>query len=266
MSISDRDLEALSAYLDGELSGKTLARLEARIETNEELRDTFEQLQHARTMMRSLPRMRAPRNYFLTLEMVGAVQKPRRAFPVLRFASVLTTLLLVLVFLGDFFMVPNLVMAPARTVQFTDSAVEEAEQPAAELPVMEMESESVESQLPEAPVEPEMDRAELEEAAAPLAAEAITSPPVESTPETEKVLGSTIPAPAEEMEGDLEGIAEAEDEPDLRIETREPISQAEDELQPGNRLLTVFRIAELILIIVALSTGLAAFFLYRKSK
>ena len=272
MSISNRDLEALSAYLDGELSDKALARLEARLETDQELKDTIEQLQRARTMMRSLPKIRAPRNYYVTPEMIGAVQKPRRAFPVLRFASVLATLLFVLVFLGDIFMVPNLVMAPASRVQFADSAAEEAVQPVEELPVMEMESESVESLLPEAPAELEMDQAELEEAEpplaaeAPLAAEGIASPPEEPTPELEKMHGRTVPAPVEEMEDEAAGVAELVDESDQGMEAQVPSSQMDDELQLRNRLLTVVRITEILLIIVALSTGLAAFFLYRKSQ
>ena len=44
MSISDRDFEALSAYLDGELAGKALARMEARLQTNQDVQDAYEQL------------------------------------------------------------------------------------------------------------------------------------------------------------------------------------------------------------------------------
>ena len=98
MRASDRDLEALSAYLDAELSGKEQERLEATIQADEELRNTLEQLQQTRTMMRSLPSLRAPRNYYLTPAMVGENHKPRLAFPVLRFASVMATLLLALLF------------------------------------------------------------------------------------------------------------------------------------------------------------------------
>ena len=50
MRVSDRDLEALSASLDGELSGKEQERLEATIQTDEELRRIF------------LPRQYAPQN------------------------------------------------------------------------------------------------------------------------------------------------------------------------------------------------------------
>jgi hypothetical protein len=68
------------------------------------------------------------------------------------------------------------------------------------------------------------------------------------------------------MEAEIEGLSEPVDETDLRMESRAPLSQMDDELQPGNRLLTVFRITEILLIIIALSTGLAAFTLYRKSQ
>jgi hypothetical protein len=259
MSISDRDLEALSAYLDGELSEKEQARLEANIQRDEELRNTLERLQHTRTMMRSLPKLRAPRNYYLTPTMVGEKHKPRRAFPVLRFASVLATLLLVLLFLGDVFVLPNQVMAPARTMQFAESAVEEVEQ-------LELEAETIEGQLPEVPAEQSMDRLDMEGEAAPPAAEAMISPSVEPTPGLEKLLATALPAPAEEMEDVIGGAAEPEEEPDLKIEMRDQASTPADEIQPGIDLRTVVRITELLLIVVALTTGFAAFFLYRKYK
>ena len=69
MNLSDRDLEMLSAYLDGEISGKDRERLEARLLVDEDLRNTLEELQRTRQVMRSLPSMRAPRNYFVTAEM-----------------------------------------------------------------------------------------------------------------------------------------------------------------------------------------------------
>ncbi len=256
MSISNRDLEALSAYLDGELSGEALVRLEARIQSNQELLEMFEQLQRTKTVMRSLPKMRAPRNYFITPEMVGEVQRPRLAFPVLRFASVLATFLLVLLFLGDFLVVPNLVMSPSRELQISEVTVEVAEQTL-------LESEMIESQAPEAPVEEAMDSAALEAEAPPPAAEAIISPSMEPTLGLEKLLATAAPAPAEGEEFAAE-MAEPEEELNLRSEPRDSASSLEDELQPKIDLRTVIRIAELVLVVLALSTGLAAFFLYRK--
>jgi hypothetical protein len=267
MKISDRDLEVLSAYLDGELSGEAVDRLEARIQADRDLLDTFEQLQRTRTMLRSLPKMRAPRNYFITTEMVGAVRKPRLAFPVLRFASVLATFLLVLLFLGDFFVIPNLVMSPSRGVQIAEVTVEVADQTL-------LESEMIESQAPEAPVEEApveepsveepMDKAMIEGEAPPAAAEAITGPLLESTPGLERLLATAVPAPAEE--GFAAEMAEPEEEPNLYIESGEIFSPAEEELQPGVNLQTMVRIAEFVLVALALSTGLAAFILYRKYK
>ncbi len=259
MSLSDRELEALSAYLDGELSGKALVRMEARIQENQELRDTFEQLNNAKTLMRGLPKMRAPRNYLLTPQMVGSVRQPRRAFPVLRFASVLATLLLVLVFLGDVFMVPNQVMSPSRAVQLAESAVEEVEQPV-------LEAEIIESQLPEAPEEQSMERAELEGDAPPAAAEAIISPSADSTLGLEKLLATAIPAPVEEMEDGLGEFSEPVDEPNLEIEMRDQVSQSDEEVQTSIDLQAVLRISEIVLIVIAISTGLGAFLLFRKDK
>lgn len=302
MSISNRDLEALSAYLDGELSGKELKNLKENLRSDEELRDALEQLQQTRMIMRSLPSLRAPRNYYLTPEMVGERPSPPRVFPVLRFASVLATLLFVLLFLGDFFVLPSQVMAPLGIMQLAEPVIEEAEQ-------MEYQSEMIEGQLPEVPAEEPMERLEMEgEAAAPLA-EALISPSLETTPEpeelpaaevpapaeemdtlakevepappeAEKIIPSTIettpglgrllateiPAPAESMEDAIEGVSEPEEAPEQRIETREPVEQPEVRTRPWINYRFAIRITELVLIFIAITTGLAAFFLYLKNR
>jgi hypothetical protein len=270
MSVSDRDFEALSAYLDGELAGKALARMEARLQTNQELQDAYEQLQRTRTVIRSLPKMRAPRNYLLTPEMAGISQKPPRAFPVLRLASILATFILVLVFMGDIFVLPDLVMSPPETIQLAEIAVEKAIQPT-------MEADIVESQLPEAPMEAPMeadmeadmeDRAILEgeaplaAAEAPPAAEAIIAPEEEAAEEAE----TKYAAPVEELANELGGLAERAEEPQLEIETPEPEPQIDPDVPTGIDLRAVIRLTELALIVIALSTGLTAFYLYRKFK
>lgn len=257
MSISDRDLEALSAYLDGVLSGKERERLETRIQRDQELQDKLEQLQRTMTTMRSLPVLRAPRNYYLTPEMVGEKQRPRRAFPVLRFVSALATLLFVLVFLSDLFILPTLLMAPSSAVQFAEQAVEEAEQTI-------LETDTTESQLPDAPAEKSLESFQAEGEAAPAAAEAILSPTAGTTPEFERLLTTAIPSLAEEME-DTVGAVGVE-EPNLRIETSEPLDQSDEALRPGIDFRRVFRITEIILVLLALMTGLAAFFLFWREK
>jgi hypothetical protein len=303
MSISNRDLEALSAYLDGELSGKELKNLEANLRSDEELRNALAALQQTKTIIRSLPSLSAPRNYYLTPAMVGEKRKPLHMFPVLRFASVLATLLLVLLFLGDFFVLPSQVMAPERTMQLAEPAAEEAEK-------MEYEAETIEGQLPEIPAEESLDLSEMErEAAAPLA-EALISPSVEPTPGIEELPAAELPAPAEEsmdrlemevepappeaegiirpsiqatpgleekmvtekpapaeaMEDVVGGVSEPEEAPDLRIETPEPPEQLEIRPRPWINYRTAIRITEFVLIFIAITTGLAAFFLYLKNR
>ena len=99
-----RDWEAISAYLDGALNPKDRAQLEARLQKDAGLRTALRELGRTRTVLRSQPRLRAPRNFTLTPQMAG-VQAGRRsqpfAFPVLRLASVLATIFFVVALVGD---------------------------------------------------------------------------------------------------------------------------------------------------------------------
>lgn len=91
---SFRGVEQLSAYLDGQLSKAEVARLEARLESDLDLRALLEDLRRTRAVLRRLPSRRAPRNFSLTPEMVGGRPPLPRAYPVMRLATVLATLLL----------------------------------------------------------------------------------------------------------------------------------------------------------------------------
>jgi hypothetical protein len=91
---SFRDLEQLSAYLDGQLSAADSARLESQIESNPELRGLLEELRRTRSVLRALPSRRAPRNFTLSPKMVGQKPPLPRSFPALRFATVLASILL----------------------------------------------------------------------------------------------------------------------------------------------------------------------------
>jgi len=95
---------------------------------------------------------------------------------------------------------------------------------------------------------------------------AACAPAATQAPAEEAAPAEEEEAPAEEMEDEIGGVVEPEEEPNLRIEMRDPATLTDDELQPGFNLRTVVRIAELILIVVALSAGLAAFTLYRRYK
>jgi len=93
-----RDVEQLSAYLDGQLSSSDSARLQNRIASEPEMASTLESLRESRAILRRLPHRRAPRNFLLTPKMVGKKPPLPRSYPVFRFATVLATLLFVLSF------------------------------------------------------------------------------------------------------------------------------------------------------------------------
>ncbi len=259
MSNLDRNLETLSAYLDGELTGKERVRIEGLLQEDENLRTWYEELKRTRSVLRSAPTLRAPRNYYLTPEMVGQKEKPGRAFPILRFASAFAAFLLVLLFLGDLFVVPRPLMAPARSVQFADSVQVEEE-------AAVMEAEVFASQPPAAPAEPLMQEAPMEgEPAAEAESDENISSSTDSALIMGKALPTQLPAPVEEAEDMLGGaVVETLVVEDLELEPVESRELLEDEDQPIYELRSLVRITEYALLVIAISTGIAAFYLFRR--
>ena len=101
--ISSRDWKTLSAYVDGQLRPRARARFEARLQTDPSLRVAVDELRRTRSVLRSLPRLRAPRNFILTPQMAGQPQMAAtRLYPAFRLASALASLLFVLVVTVDF--------------------------------------------------------------------------------------------------------------------------------------------------------------------
>ncbi len=98
MTTSVRDVELLSAYLDGQLHPSDSARLESRLTSDAGLRAVLDDLRAARALLRQLPSRRAPRNFALTPKMAGLTPPEPRAFPALRFASALAALLFLMAF------------------------------------------------------------------------------------------------------------------------------------------------------------------------
>lgn len=88
-----RDLELLSAYLDGELKPSDSTKLEIRLKTDPELASVLTDLRAARTLLRKLPSRKAPRNFTLTRKMVGQNPPLPRSYPAFRFATAVATLL-----------------------------------------------------------------------------------------------------------------------------------------------------------------------------
>ena len=98
--ISSKQLEMLSGYLDGHLTGKERLAFEAHLQSDPELMKELEGFRHTRLLLQQLSRKRAPRNFFVTPEMLP---KPRTVhlFPVFRLASALAGIFLVVAFAGD---------------------------------------------------------------------------------------------------------------------------------------------------------------------
>ena len=86
-----RDLELLSAYLDGELTPRESDRLQARLEAEADLRWALEELRRTVSVVRSLPEVRPPRSFTLTPEAAGSRARPA-VYPLLQLATALATL------------------------------------------------------------------------------------------------------------------------------------------------------------------------------
>jgi anti-sigma factor RsiW len=107
--ITSRDGEILSAYLDGQLTPRERAHLEKRLREEPQLRNALGELHRTRAILRSQPRLRAPRNFMLTPQMAGIPGRkaPRLYYPVLRLASVMAGLLFVVLLVGDLLTAPR---------------------------------------------------------------------------------------------------------------------------------------------------------------
>jgi hypothetical protein len=99
--ISPREWEAISAYLDGQLSAQEKQRFEERLKVSAELRAGLEDIQRTRALLRSLPQKRAPRNFTLQPEAIPRRRTAPPLFSIMRLASAVATFLLVAAFAGD---------------------------------------------------------------------------------------------------------------------------------------------------------------------
>jgi hypothetical protein len=93
-----RDVELLSAYLDGRLSPADSVRLESRLATDKNLQAIIDDLRTTRGLLRQLPQRRVPRNFTLTPKMAGLKAPEPRVYPVFRLATVLAALLFMITF------------------------------------------------------------------------------------------------------------------------------------------------------------------------
>jgi anti-sigma factor RsiW len=89
--LSTRDLELLSAYIDGELSARGLARLLPRLDREPGLKQALEEMKAVVQQLGSLPEAPMPRSFTLTPDVVG-IRSRHRAYPVFQFATALAAI------------------------------------------------------------------------------------------------------------------------------------------------------------------------------
>jgi hypothetical protein len=97
-----RELEQLSAYIDGELNQREAQKLEARLAREPGLHRALDELQIVARSMRALPQAKLPRSFTLSPEMVGVPHK-RGSYPLLRLATALAAFVFVVVVGVDLF-------------------------------------------------------------------------------------------------------------------------------------------------------------------
>jgi hypothetical protein len=91
-SLPVRDLEQLSAYLDGQLNDAEQRALRARLMREPGLQQALGELRQVREALRALPPVRPPRNFTLTPSMIGQAAPRATRGPALAWASALASL------------------------------------------------------------------------------------------------------------------------------------------------------------------------------
>ncbi|MBC8504302.1 MAG: hypothetical protein ISR58_11195 [Anaerolineales bacterium] len=295
--ISRRDWERLSAYVDDQLTPHERSRVEERLGNEPRLRDALDDLRMTRAAVKSLPQMPAPRNFTLTPEMAGQeLQRSPRLFATFRLASVISTVLLVMVILGDLIgfgrvgMLPAQEMAaPAAPMEMeANEAVEEPETSAkeAEADVGKVEPEEEAQPQPEAMAEAALeaesaDAEGIEAEEVQPQAEALAEAVPEDTVNDESVEAEPELATERGMEEDeVAGEGEAYNvEPTLQpastqgAQTTVPEGGLSDDLAADSEIpqvvavskpISTIRVFEILLGVIAIVSGVAAIYFRRR--
>lgn len=166
MDISRQDWQLLSEYMDDELSAKEKARLERRLEREDNLQKTLQKLRRTRRILRATPQLSAPKNFTLTPEMIGRRKEQASLFPVFRLATALVSFLLVAMLVLDFsgLILPQGAIqpaAPAMEQEALEMSREESGkavgEPEREQPQEDALAEGVEEELAEEEAEKNME-------------------------------------------------------------------------------------------------------------
>ena len=280
--ISPKEWETLSAYLDGQLSTNDRIRLEELLTERPEMRVALKDLRRTRDFLRSQPSLRAPRNFTLSPQPIGIRIKERSsssAFLVLSAVSTLASILLVLVFVSDMLITgagpsQNFVaQAPIEEYLAVEETVPESFSPAEgelqDIPPTEINLQEV--QVPSVAAESEVLESMAEEEVETLSKAietidesrtggAIQTPILESvSPDFEEAPGGKTelePGLYDEDTGRLEPSVDQDISPTAQLIEKLPLLMQR----------STMRILEMILIMIAISAGLAALFIRRIGK
>ncbi len=144
--VKNRDWQKLSESLDDQLNPNERKILEGRLKQNPDLRQALDELRVSRLIMRSMPRIKAPRNFTLDASMVDVQARASKGIiptGIWSMASVFAVLLLLFFLAGDFFTTSRILMS--RSGEVFDEAVAEpmmslmVDEEAVEAPVLESE-------------------------------------------------------------------------------------------------------------------------------
>jgi hypothetical protein len=263
-----RDIERLSAFLDGALSKRQAERLEARLRIEPALREALDELRMTSQLLGNLPEIRPPRNFTLTPAMAG-IRERRPAYPVLRLATALAALAFLSVVGVEALMRSGTPLAalPEKGVQA------EVEMAAAEDLTAPVEEEAIPQEAAFADAAPEAEESEAPVPGAEFRAGELEEPMDEGQP---PVLGAAefTPEPTDEELGEGEeppAIQEAEITP-----TPEPVALAEPDAEPLPRaepagatqqvLPVLLRVVEVALGVAAVLLAVFMFRARRRSK
>jgi hypothetical protein len=147
-----RDYELISAYLDNQLSSKDREQFEARLKADPALQKELQGINKTRTLLRTLPKLKAPRNYYIKAETKRVIPRLRLA-PVFGIISAVASVILILLIFGSTFFsgAGPVAMAPAAQEPGETIAVQSQPErsvakeitPTAETPMAMMEAPSI---------------------------------------------------------------------------------------------------------------------------
>lgn len=199
--LSSRDWELISAYLDGQLANKNLTRFQSRLKTDPEFSAAFEEMKRTKSVLRSAPKLRAPRNYMLKPDMVEV--RSKRGFSLFKFssfsfASAVTGLLLLVLLVSDLLGMVHQIISPIPHSGSAPSVASELVLETAEIDAaLEEESPVEEPQLGIQEMEPMGTPSETE---GPMMALRVDETPAEGEAE-DALEEAVVEEQAEEMAG-----------------------------------------------------------------